>query len=154
VPHPSPAKAKQFQDIDLVSIKVATKAARDAGIRHFVYLSVAQPAPMMKAFTEVRRQGEELVRATGIPATFVRPWYVLGPGHRWPYLLLPAYWICEQLPATRESARRLGLITLAQIVKALVWVIENPVEGVRILTVPEIRSQSRLKAISDINVES
>jgi uncharacterized protein YbjT (DUF2867 family) len=154
VPHPSPAKAKQFQDIDLVSIKVATKAAREAGIRHFVYLSVAQPAPMMKAFIEVRRQGEELVRATGIPATFVRPWYVLGPGHRWPYLLLPAYWICEQLPATRESARRLGLITLAQIVKALVWVIENPVEGVRILTVPEIRSQSRLKAISDINVES
>jgi nucleoside-diphosphate-sugar epimerase len=26
-PHPSPAKAKQFQEIDLVSIEVATKAA-------------------------------------------------------------------------------------------------------------------------------
>jgi nucleoside-diphosphate-sugar epimerase len=32
VPHPSPAKAKQFHDIDLVSIKVAIKAARDAGV--------------------------------------------------------------------------------------------------------------------------
>src|ERR1700736_3404037 len=53
VPHPSPAKAKQFQDVDLVSIKVATKAARDAEIRRFIYLSVAQPAPMMKAFIEV-----------------------------------------------------------------------------------------------------
>jgi nucleoside-diphosphate-sugar epimerase len=30
-PHPSPAKAKQFRDVDLVSIQVAIKAARDAG---------------------------------------------------------------------------------------------------------------------------
>jgi uncharacterized protein YbjT (DUF2867 family) len=50
VSHPSPAKAAQFRAIDLPSAQVATKAARDAGIRHFVYLSVAQPAPMMQAF--------------------------------------------------------------------------------------------------------
>ena len=143
VPHPSPAKAAQFQDVDLVSIKVATSAAREAGIRHFVYLSVAQPAPVMKAFIAVRRQGEELVRATGIPATFVRPWYVLGPGHRWPYLLLPFYWICELLPATRESAKRLGLITLSQMIRALVWAIENPSAGIRVVDVPRIRALSR-----------
>src|SRR5882724_547357 len=35
VPHPSPVKAAQFRDVDLVSIRVAVKAARDAGIRHF-----------------------------------------------------------------------------------------------------------------------
>jgi uncharacterized protein YbjT (DUF2867 family) len=103
VPHPSPAKAKQFQDIDLISIQVAIKAARDAGINHFVYLSVAQPAPAMKAFIEVRHRGEEMIRASGISATFVRPWYVLGPGHRWPYLLLPFYWICERW--RRENQR-------------------------------------------------
>jgi uncharacterized protein YbjT (DUF2867 family) len=142
VPHPSPAKAAQFRDVDLVSIKVATKAARDAGIRHFVYLSVAQPAPVMKAFIEVRRQGEELVGGTGITATFVRPWYVLGAGHRWPYLLLPFYWICEQLPATRESARRLGLVTISQIVRALAWSIENPADKIQIVDVPKIRDLS------------
>ena|ERR1700676_287646 len=139
VPHPSPAKAKQFQDVDLVSIKVATKATRDGGVRHFVYLSVAQPAPVVKAFIEVRRQGEELVRATGIPATFVRPWYVLGPGHRWPYLLLPGYWICERLPATRGSARRLGLVTLSQIVNAIVWSVENPPNEIQIVDVAKMR---------------
>ena len=32
VPHPSPAKAKQFRAIDLVSAQVAVKAARDAGL--------------------------------------------------------------------------------------------------------------------------
>src|SRR5262245_55771874 len=50
VAHPSPAKAKQFREIDFVSAQVALKAALDAGVRHFVYLSVGQPAPMMKAF--------------------------------------------------------------------------------------------------------
>ena len=142
VPHPSPAKAKQFQDVDLVSIKVATNAAREAAVRHFVYLSVAQPAPVMKAFIEVRRQGEELVRATGIPATFVRPWYVLGPGHRWPYPLLPLYWILERLPATRESARRLGLVTLSQIVNAIVRAVENPPAEIQIVDVAKIRDLS------------
>jgi uncharacterized protein YbjT (DUF2867 family) len=140
VTHPSPAKAAQFRAVDLVSIKVAAKAARDAGVRHFVYLSVAQPAPVMKAFLEVRRHGEELVRATGLSATFVRPWYVLGPGHRWPYPLLPFYWLAERLPWTRESAHRLGFVTIRQMIRTLVWSIENPPNGVRILGVPEIRA--------------
>ena len=139
VPHPSPAKAKQFRDVDLVSIEVAVKAARDAGVRHFIYLSVAQPAPVMKAFLEVRAQGEVMIRASGIPATFVRPWYVLGPGHRWPYFILPIYWLLERLPATRESAHRLGFVTLAQIVDAIVWATENPPSDVQILDVSKIR---------------
>lgn len=142
-PHPSPAKAKQFQDVDLVSIRVAAKAARDAGVRHFVYLSVAQPAPVMKAFIEVRRQGEELIQASGISATFVRPWYVLGPAHWWPYALLPAYWIFERIPATKESAQRLGLVQLRQIVNALIWAVENPADGVRIVDVSRIRELDR-----------
>ena len=139
VAHPSPAKAKEFREIDLLSVQVAVKAARDAGIGHFIYLSVAQPAKMMQAFIAVRSEGERMIRESGIPATFVRPWYVLGPGHRWAYVLLPFYWICERLPATRESARRLGLVTISQMLDTLVWAVENPADGVRILDVPKIR---------------
>lgn len=138
-PHPSPAKAKQFHDVDLVSIRVAIKAARDAGIRHFIYLSVAQPAPVMKAFIEVRQQGEAMIRESGILATFLRPWYVLGPGHWWAYVALPAYWILERLPKTKASAQRLGLITIDQMVNALLWAVENPPEEIQILEVPQIR---------------
>ena len=90
-------------------------------------------------FRQVRRQGEELIRSTGMNSTFVRPWYVLGPGHRWAYPLLPFYWLAERLPSTRESARRLGLVTIQQMINTLVWSIENPPNGVRILGVPEIR---------------
>src|SRR5215813_1071288 len=49
-PHPSPAKAKQFKEIDLVSIQVASKAARETAVRHFIYLSVAHPGPFMAAY--------------------------------------------------------------------------------------------------------
>lgn len=138
-PHPSPSKAKQFQEIDLVSIQVATKAARDAGVRHFVYLSIAHPAPAMKAYIAVREQGEAMIRASGIPATFVRPWYVLGPGHWWPYAIVPVYWILERIPNTKESAQRLGLVTIRQMINALVWAVENPATEIRIMDVPQIR---------------
>ena len=142
VPHPSPAKAKQFREIDLVSIQVAIKAARESGVQHFVYLSVAHPAPVMKDFIEVRSAGEQMIRESGINATFVRPWYVLGPGHWWPYAILPAYWILEKIPKTKESAERLGLVTIDQMLKALVWAVENPPGGVQILDVPKIREVS------------
>ena len=46
---------------------------------------------MMKEYQSVRAEGERMVTESGIPATFVRPWYVLGPGRSWPVLLKPFY---------------------------------------------------------------
>lgn len=139
VPHPSPTKAAEFRAIDLVSAGESVMAAKSAGIEHFIYVSVAHPAPVMKAYIEVRSQGEEMINRSGMNATILRPWYVLGPGHRWPYALLPFYWLLERIPATRETALRLGLVTLDQMIRALVGAVETPVEGIRILDVPRIR---------------
>ena len=142
VSHPGPAKAAQFRQIDLPSAQAAVAAARDANIRHFVYISVAHPAPVMKEYIEVRSQVEELIRAAGLNATVLRPWYVLGPGRRWPLLVAPLYWILGTLPATRDSARRLGLVTLSQLIETMAQAVERPPQGVRILEVPEIRAAS------------
>ena len=139
VSHPSPAKAAQFRTVDLISAKASVAAAVAAGIRHFVYVSVAHPAPVMREYIAARSEAEETIRAAGLNATILRPWYVLGPGRRWPLLLVPAYWILERLPSTRETARRLGLVTLPQMVAALVRAVENPAQGIRIVEVPEIR---------------
>ena len=95
----------------------------------------------MRAYIEARRSGEQLVRDSGIPATILRPSYVLGPGHRWPYLLLPMYGLLGLFAATRDRASRLGLVTLRQMVNALVRAIETPASGVRVLEVPDIRSR-------------
>ena len=139
VPHPSPAKAAQFRSVDLASARAGVEAASLSGVAHFVYVSVAHPAPMMKPYWEARAEAEAFLASKKLNATVLRPWYVLGPGHRWPYLLLPGYWIAERLPPTRESARRLGLVTLNQMAAAIVTAIENPVIGKRIVEVPEIR---------------
>ena len=94
----------------------------------------------MREYIAVRQQGEALIQANGITATILRPWYVLGPGHRWPYALLPVYAILRRLPATRQGAERLGLLTRSTMIAALARAIEAPpTGGVRILEVPDIR---------------
>ncbi len=139
-PHPSPAKAASFRAVDLPSVDAALVAARAARIAHFVYVSVAQPAPVMQAYIAVRQAGEARIRASGIPATILRPWYVLGPGHRWPHLLVPFYALGALVAPLRETALRLGLVTIGQMVSALVAAIERGPQGVRILDVPAIRA--------------
>jgi len=140
VPHPSPRKAQQFLDIDLRSARESIAAAASHGTAHFVYVSVAQPAPVMRAYQSARRQAEDTLAVTGLARTIVRPWYVLGPGHRWPYALVPMYALLERLPATRATARRLGLVTLPQMVSTLVHAVEHPPERERLIEVPEIRA--------------
>jgi uncharacterized protein YbjT (DUF2867 family) len=97
---------------------------------------------MMHAYLAARAAAEAAIAAAGLTATFVRPWYVLGPGHRWPYLLLPFYSLAERVPSMRDSARRLGLVTLAQMTRALVTAAENPPPAGerRVVDVPGIRA--------------
>jgi uncharacterized protein YbjT (DUF2867 family) len=140
VPRPSPAKARQFQTVDLPSVRASVAAAVEAQVEHFVYVSVAQPAPVMKAYIKVRAEGERLIQENGLNATILRPWYVLGPAHRWPYALLPVYKILELIPSTRQSALRLGLVTIDEMIRALVQSVETPCKGVRVLEVANIRS--------------
>jgi nucleoside-diphosphate-sugar epimerase len=139
VTNPSPANAQEFLRVDLASVTAAVPAALTAGIRHFVYVSVAQPAPVMRAYVAARARAEELIRESGLSATILRPWYVLGPGHRWPLILLPGYWLAALLPGPRASAQRLGLLSLDQMIRALVFAVEQPADGLRLLEVPQIR---------------
>lgn len=139
VPHPSRARADQFLAIDLVSATAAIDAAVAARVRHFVFVSVAQPAPVMRAYQAARAQAEVHLADAPLDATILRPWYVRGPGRQWPRLLAPAYFLAERVPRWRPVALRLGLVTLDQMVAALVQSIEDPPYGTQFLTVPDIR---------------
>jgi len=141
-PHPNPRKAVEFQRVDLASVRASASAAARAGAGHFVYVSVAQPAPVMRAYVEARQAGEAAIAAAGLTATILRPWYVLGPGHRWPYLLLPFYALAELVPGARAAARRLGMVTLAQMTRALARAVSSPPAAgtLRIVEVPGIRA--------------
>jgi uncharacterized protein YbjT (DUF2867 family) len=93
----------------------------------------------MAEYLAVRQEGEALIRSSGIPATFLRPFYVLGPGHWWPYPLVPAFALLKVIPATREAARRLGPVSLGAMIHSLVHAVESPpAVGVRAVDAPEI----------------
>lgn len=149
VAHPGPSKAQQFVDIDERSAMEAIRVSRAAGIRDFIYVSVAHPAPAMQAYVAVRTRCEDAIREADLNSTILRPWYVLGPGHHWPRLLIPFYWLAERIPSKRESALRLGLVTIDQMIASLVHAVEHPVEGTEIIDVPKIR-EARLTSTSQM----
>jgi uncharacterized protein YbjT (DUF2867 family) len=88
-PHPNPSKAEEFRRVDVESIRASVAAAKERHIAHLVYVSVAHPAPAMRAYVAARVEGEAAIAEAGLTATILRPWYVLGPGHWWPVVLIP-----------------------------------------------------------------
>src|SRR6266568_6018520 len=65
-PHPGPAKAEEFRSIDLASAAATVSAAVRAQISHLVYVSVAQPAPVMQAYVAARAAGEKTIVEAGL----------------------------------------------------------------------------------------
>jgi uncharacterized protein YbjT (DUF2867 family) len=139
-PHPAPWKALEFRSVDLVSLEQSVAAAKHTAAGHFVFVSVAHPAPVMRAFIEVRIACERNIRESGLNATILRPWYILGPGHYWPYVLAPVYKVLETIPSTREGAVRLGLVRRSQMVNALMAAVASGATGTRIVETAAIRA--------------
>jgi nucleoside-diphosphate-sugar epimerase len=140
VPHPSPKKAKLFKEVDLKSIKASADAAGYADVSHFIYVSVAMsPSGFMKAYQDVRREGEEYCLNKNLNCTFIRPWYVLGPGHWWPVLLLPLYGIAELIPSLRQKARTKAFVTINQMLRTLVNTVDEKPVAHSIIEIKDIR---------------
>lgn len=144
-PHPNPSKAEEFQRVDLASIRAVSAACATRHNPHLVYVSVAHPAPVMHAYIAARSEGEQCIRDAHLTATVLQPWYVLGPGHWWPVALTPMYAVAGLVPPLRDGARRLGLVTIAQMVHALQTAVEcPPTRGtVSIVDVAGIRALGR-----------
>ena len=142
VPHPSPAKKEAFKSIDLASVEPAAEVVQSNQLPHVIYLSVSQyPSRVMQDYRAVRAKGESLLKATGAQCSFIRPWYVLGPGHWWPILLTPFYALARLIPITREQSRQQDLVTIRQMIRTLYYAINHPPEnGVSIYNVPDIKA--------------
>ena len=141
VSHPGPKKKLLFYSVDLASVKASVEAATQAGVAYFVYISVAQyPTKIMESYQDARAQAEQVIRDSGIKSTFIRPWYIVGPGHYWPLVLQPLFRLLEYIPATAEKAEALALVSLRKMLLALQQAVNNPPDGpLRIIEIPEIR---------------
>jgi len=124
VSHPGPKKKALFYSVDLASLKASVEAAAQAKAKHFVYMSVAQyPTKIMGDYQEARKQGEQAIIASGLTSTFIRPWYVVGPGHYWPLLFNPFFKLLEIIPKTSVQAKSLSLVSLKQMLRTLKYVV-------------------------------
>jgi len=142
VSHPGPSKKELFYKIDYPSAVASIDAAAKAGCSHFVYLSVAQtPASVMKDYQACRAKGENVLRASGLKAVVLRPWYITGPGHYWPLFFIPLFRLLELLPATSEKAKALRLVPLNKMLRKLVDTVkEAPETRFRIIEIDEINN--------------
>jgi uncharacterized protein YbjT (DUF2867 family) len=136
-PRPTPWKTAQFRRVDLGSAIQAGEVARAVGVKRFVYVSVANPAPVMRSYIAIRLEAEAYLTKLGLFCIFLRPWYVLGPGHWWPVVLKPFYTVAEWIPGWKETARRIGFVSHGEMVAALVWAVEAGER--KILDVPTIK---------------
>lgn len=119
VSHPLPTKAKQFDEVDLKSVMASVDGAVKSGVAHFIYVSVAMaPSKLMASYQQISKNGETYCKTKGLKCTFIRPRYVVDPGHYWPVLLLPLYSIAEIIPAWRQKARGMALVTIRQMIRA------------------------------------
>jgi uncharacterized protein YbjT (DUF2867 family) len=143
VSHPSPRKKEAFRQIDLRSVKTSADAAVLAGVSHFIYVSVAMvQSKLMKDYQAVRREGEAYLQSKNLVCTVIRPWYVLGPGHWWPVLLLPVYGIARLVPAWRQKAEDMSLITIKQMISTIFKAIESPPQKLRVFEIKHIKRKS------------
>ncbi len=150
VAHPSPRKHAQFISIDLKSAEASVKAAKLAAVSHFIYVSVAMvPSAIMRAYQRTRKTVELNCIQSNLPSTFIRPWYVTGPGHYWPILLMPFYGIAQFIPSLRKKAAAFGLVNIDQMIQTLANTVDDYVTGNQILEIADIRKSNKKNAISD-----
>jgi uncharacterized protein YbjT (DUF2867 family) len=146
VAHPGPKKKDLFYSIDLASLKVSVEAAVKTGVKHFIYVSVAQsPTKIMADYQEARKQGEKIILAAGLTSTFVRPWYVVGPGHYWPLMFQPVFKLLELIPKTSVKAKSLALVSLKQMLLTLRNVVADPPKEINnIVEIQDIKKAKNL----------
>lgn len=144
VAKPGPHKAVQFQSVDLPAGLAGARAAEQAGVKNFVYVSVAQPLPFMHSYVAAREKVEAEIRALELNATILRPLYILGQDHWWPLPAWPFVRAGENLPGRWGAAfQRMGFVFHGQMVRALVRAVERPPRGVVVWDVLRIREESK-----------
>jgi NADH dehydrogenase len=96
--HPveNPGKGRTYLEVDGKGTEIAAAAARNAGVRRFVYLSGAgagQGRP--QSWFVAKDRAEAAIRATGMEHALLRPSWIYGPGDR---SMSRFVFFCRRLP--------------------------------------------------------
>ncbi|MBK5295352.1 MAG: hypothetical protein JJE04_27195 [Acidobacteriia bacterium] len=62
-------------------------------------------------------------------------------------LLQPLHRVLERIQATRQTAMRLGMVRQQEMIGALLWAVENPATGIRIMETAQILARHRITIV-------
>lgn len=99
-------------------------AARNAGVRHFIYVSYTRNVDTNDPLTLAKRSVEDQLRASGMAFTILRPSYFmemwLGPALGWEFAE-------DRVRVLGSGEQRVSWISAADVIAAVVASVDNPV---------------------------
>jgi uncharacterized protein YbjT (DUF2867 family) len=110
-----------FSAVHVAGTRNLVEAAKKAGVRHFFYQSALGSRPGAKSeYHKTKWQAEELVRASGIPYTILRPSLIYGPGDQFTLRLAEIIKLSPILPIIGSGKSKVQPISIEDVVSCIV----------------------------------
>jgi NADH dehydrogenase len=109
-----------FQRIHVDGTRNLLEAAKKADVRHFFYQSALGTRPGAKsAYHKTKWEAEELVRASAIPYTILRPSLIYGPGDQFTIRLSEMIRLSPVLPVIGSGKSRIQPVFIDDVVTCI-----------------------------------
>ena len=115
-----------FKGVHVEGTRNLVEAARKGGVRHFFYQSALGTRPGAKSeYHKTKWQAEELVRASGIPYTILRPSLIYGPGDQFTIRLAEIIRQSPVLPVIGSGKSKVQPIAIDDVVSCIVKAVSS-----------------------------
>ncbi len=115
------APGATFQAVHVDGTRNLLDAAKKAGVRHFFYQSaLGTRAGAKSEYHRTKWQAEELVTASGIPFTILRPSLIYGPGDQFTLRLADLIRLSPVLPVIGSGTSKVQPIYIDDVVNCIV----------------------------------
>jgi len=110
-----------FQGVHVEGTRNVIEAAKKAGVRHFFYQSALGTRPGAKSeYHKTKWEAEELVRASAIPYTILRPSLIYGPGDQFTIRLSEMIRLSPVLPVIGSGKSKVQPIFIDDVAACIV----------------------------------
>lgn len=122
-----PAKGITFEHLHVQATANMLAAAKKAGIRRYLQMSAVGTRPgAVSAYHKTKYQAEELVRASGLEWTILRPSLIYGPGDAFVTLLAGQLRLSPVMPVMGSGTYRLQPIHVGDVARCFALALERP----------------------------
>lgn len=109
-----------FRGIHVEGTRNLLEASKKAGVRHFFYQSALGTRPGAKSeYHKTKWEAEELVRASAIPYTILRPSLIYGPGDKFTIRLSEMLKLSPVLPVIGSGKSKIQPIYIDDVVSCI-----------------------------------